>query len=327
MVKLEKAVKAILHAKKIVIACHRNPDGDCIGSLLALGLGLSVLGKQVDMVSQDGVPKRYKELPGADKIKKRISQIPDMAITVDCNAPDMVGRPFKAIIKASQLLEIDHHEYRRPFGTLALIDTKAAAVGEIVYMLLKGLGVSITRAMAQNILTSVIVETNSFRLPAVRPLTFIICAGLLKTGLDFSRLSELIYWSKTKEAVLLLGLCARNLKFANQGEIAWSVITKKDFSSIAGKPEDADSIPDDILCIKTVKIALLFREAGAGMLRVSLRSKGGINIASLADRYGGGGHFDSAGCHIADKKGAIAGFIAGAKELLAKAGGKSLTKQ
>lgn len=316
MMRVKGIVKAISQSRKILIACHVNPDGDCIGSLLALGLGLASIGKRIYMVSQDGVPARYRKLPGAQEIRKRIEKVADMAITVDCNAKEMVGRPFDTIKKTKYILEIDHHEYRKPFGNLFLIETKAAAVGEIVYRLLKQLNVHVAKDIAQNILTSVIVETNSFRLPVVRPFTFTLCAQLLKTGVDFNRLSELIYWSKTKEAAILSGRCMSNLKFIRRGKIAWAVVRRKDFSRIGGKDEDVDSVANDILSIDSVKIAILFRERDKKMLRVSLRSKGRINVASLAYRYGGGGHFDSSGCYIANTEREIAELIERAKELL-----------
>src|SRR3989338_3629209 len=116
------AKQKILAAKDIVICGHINPDGDCIGSLLAMGLGLITMGKRIQMVLQDTVPKKYQGLPGAGRINKRIKETPGLAITVDCNASEMVGRPFTAIRKAKDILEIDHHVYREPFGSLSLID-------------------------------------------------------------------------------------------------------------------------------------------------------------------------------------------------------------
>ena len=299
-----------------MIAGHLNPDGDSIGSLLALGLGLAGMGKDVHMVSKDGVPRVYRKLPGAAKVKRAVKEVPDMAITVDCNTAAMVGEPFAIMKKAKYILEIDHHEFRKPFGNISFVDTKAAAVGELVYRLLISLGVKITRDIAQNILTSIIVETNSFRLPAVRPLTFSLCARLLKTGVDFSRLSDLIYWSKTRQSAMLSGLCMSRLKFAENEKIAWSMVTRKDFSGAKAKDEDVDTVANDILSIEGVKVAVFFREKSASLLRVSIRSKGGINVAAVASLYGGGGHFDSAGCYIANNKRAREGLLKVLKEKL-----------
>lgn len=316
MRKLKEAKRGILDSRSIAIVCHRNADGDCLGSLLALGLGLSTLKKRVLMVSPDGVPSRYQKLPGTSKVKRRIEKVPDMAIAVDCNAKEMLGRPFNVIRKAKYILEIDHHEYRKPFGNLFLVDSKAAAVGELVYQLLKYLNIDITKDIAQNILTSIIVETNSFRLPKVRPFTFRLCDRLLRTGLDYHKLSETVYWSKRKQVAILSGICMSKIKFLKNSKIAWSIISRKEFAEVKGKDEDVDAVADDILAIKTVKIAILFREKSPGFLRVSLRSKGGINVAFLAYKYGGGGHFDSAGCYIPNKKEAITELMREAEEEL-----------
>ncbi|MCK9554362.1 bifunctional oligoribonuclease/PAP phosphatase NrnA [bacterium] len=318
MKNLRQIKKKILSARRIAIAGHVNPDGDCIGSLLAFGLGLNSTGKRAHMLLQDDIPKAYRNLPGANKIKKRMKETPDLAITVDCNTKEMVGAPFNAIKRAKDILEIDHHMYRKPFGTLSLIDGKAAAVGEIIYKLLKSLNIDITKNIARNILTSIIVETNSFRLPSVKPFTFRVCDRLLLTGVDYNRLSEMVYWLKTKEAAVLSGLCMANIHFLKNDKIAWSIATKKDFSRMGGRDEDVDSVANDMLSIETVKIAILFREKSPGLLRVSLRSKGGINVACLAYKYNGGGHFDSAGCLIANKTSSIQEFLKAAAGLLDK---------
>jgi bifunctional oligoribonuclease and PAP phosphatase NrnA len=313
---LNQIKKTILHARSIAVLCHKNPDGDCIGSMLATGLGLACLGKRVYMVSQDGVPRKYANLPGASDVIRDIKQPVDMAITVDSNAKDMLGKPYNIIKASRHILEIDHHEFREPFGNLFLIDTRAAAVGELVYRLLTYLKITITKNIARNILTSIIVETNSFRLPTVQPVTFSICSALLETGIGYHTFAELIYWSKTKQAVLLSALCMARLKFSNTDSLAWSFAKIEDFRNMHGSDEDIDAVATDILLIRTVKIAILFREKSRHKLRVSLRSKGGVNIASLAQQYNGGGHFDCAGCYIANNEHSVQEFLNAAKRLL-----------
>ncbi len=141
---LQKAKDAIRSARTIAISGHVNPDGDSIGSLLALGLGLERMGKAVTMVSTDGVPQRYRMLPGAGRIAKSMRESVDPAITVDCSSKEIVGIVFDSLREAKEILEIDHHDFRRPFGTVSLIDARAAAVGEIIYKLLRQLKVRIT---------------------------------------------------------------------------------------------------------------------------------------------------------------------------------------
>ncbi|MDD5495855.1 MAG: bifunctional oligoribonuclease/PAP phosphatase NrnA [Candidatus Omnitrophica bacterium] len=316
MKSFEQAKKKIMGARTILISGHLNPDGDSIGSILSLGLGLERMGKRVYTVSYDGVPKRYRILPGARRIAKRTDKIPDLAIALDCGTSKLLGPTFELFKKAGSILEIDHHQFRTPFGDASLIDNKAAAVGELVYLLLKDLGVEITKDIAQNILTSIIVETSSFRLPNIRHLTFEICAQLMKKDVNFYKLVDTVFWSKSKEASTLMGLCLSRCKFSDNGKLAWSIVRRGDFKAVGGKDEDVDPVVDEIRAVKDVRIALLFRERKNNLLRVSLRSKGKINIASIAEKYGGGGHFDSAGCYIPHKERYIKSVLRSARALL-----------
>ncbi|MDP8262705.1 MAG: DHH family phosphoesterase [Candidatus Ancaeobacter aquaticus] len=313
---LQKAAQMIRKAKTIMVACHINPDGDTIGSLLSLGLALEKIGKRVHFISQDGVPHRFRCLPGARRIKKKLLKKVDLAISVDCNCPEMLGKPFDSVMIADQVLEIDHHEYRRPYGDFALVDLKVSSVGELIYMLLKKLNIKITCDIAQNILTSIIVETNSFSLPTTNSSTFRVSAELLETGLDFYKLTDMVYWSRTREVALLSGICLARCAFLKCGKIAWSIVRAEDFKRIKGKDEDVDAVADEMRSIKGVKISVLFREKGRGLLRVSLRSKGKINVAHLAELFGGGGHADVAGCYISNRPSLIQNLLKQAAKLV-----------
>ena len=164
MKNFKKFKEAVSIAKDIAIFCHINPDGDTIGSLLSLGLGLESLGKKIYFVSQDGVPRIYRILPRASRVQKKLKKKVDLAIAVDCGAKSLLGRSYLAFKSAKDTVEIDHHGSRESFARISLIDKNAAAVGEIIFKLLKDLNISFDKNIAQNILTSIIVETNSFRL-------------------------------------------------------------------------------------------------------------------------------------------------------------------
>lgn len=313
---LRKVTQAIKRSKSAAIFCHIDPDGDAIGSLLSLGLGLEQIGKKVYFVSWGGVPRNYRTLPAANRVQKSLSKPVDIAIAVDCGSKELLGDNFDSFRKANETVEIDHHAFRQSYASLSLIDEKAAAVGEIVYALLQSLNITVTKDIAQNLLTSIIVETNAFRLPAVRRESFSICAKLLGTGVDFSKLSQQVYWSRRKEAVLLSGICISRLKFLSRERIVWSIVKKSDFLKIGGDDEDLDPFANDMLSINTVEIAIFFRQSHNRYLRVSLRSKGTANVAILARRFGGGGHFDSAGCLIENNPKAINSVLKAAVGLL-----------
>lgn len=314
--KWRKTIKLISQAKTIAVASHVNPDGDTIGSMLALGIGLEQLNKKVYLLSADGVPKRYKNLPGADKVISSLSEKVDLAIAVDCGTSKLLGKVINVFDRADKIISFDHHEFSLAYADVEIIDVSAAAVGEIVYQALNHLKVTITQDVAKNILTSIIVETNSFRLPHVRIKTFQICAQLLKTGVDFYHLTEMVYWSKTKQSLVLSGICLSRCQFLVNGELVWSIIRKKDFDAVSGKDEDVDPVADEMRAMKGVRISVLFREKSNGYLRVSLRSKGHVNVAKLAEEYDGGGHFDVAGCFVSNNQGSIEEFLQKAKRLL-----------
>ncbi len=319
MKELRIAGNAILTSKRIIVAGHINPDGDCIGSLLALGQGLRQLGKIVTMVSPGGVPMRYRGLPGANEIVRRITDsAPDLAIAVDCSARELLGSAVGIFEKSKSILEIDHHDIRSSFGDVQFIEPRAASVGEMVYEILTYLDAEITKEIAENIFTSIVVETSSFSLPNIRPLTFEICAQLLKRGVDFPKLSEMVYWSKPRKVSVLIGFCLSKCRFLHNGKIAVSMLRKKDLKKLQARYEDADSVAGELLTVKGVAIVLFFRESSKGYLRVSLRSKYGADVASLAQSYGGGGHFDAAGCRLANTAKMKHRLIDGALMLLKK---------
>jgi bifunctional oligoribonuclease and PAP phosphatase NrnA len=311
---LAKITQCIEESRSILISGHFNPDGDSIGSLLGLGLGLRQLGKKVYMISADDIPKRYRKLPGASKVVKRVDIAVDAAIAVDCGSKELLGETFKSFLKAKKIIEIDHHQFRKPFGHIRLVDRRAAAVGELIYLVLENLGVTIGADIAKCLLTSIIVETNSFRLPSTNSRTFSLSASLMDKGINFYHLTEMVYWSKSRASLILSGICLGRTKFLKHQRIAYSSVTGADFKKTGACDEDVDAVASDMLSIEGVRVAIFFREKTKKFLRVSLRSKGKINIARVAEQFGGGGHFDSAGCYIDNTAKAISGLLAAAKK-------------
>ena len=318
MASYTQIAQLIKKAKTISIICHINPDGDALGSLLGLGHALKDAKKTVYLVSPDGIPARYRGLPGVELIKRRYPYHThvELALSVDCSSPQLLGHGLKQFLAAQKTVEIDHHAIRKQFADYQLIDSKAAAVGEMIYTLIKHLKISISPAIATNILTSIFVETDSFRLPHIRPMTFKVCEKLFIKNLNFYDIISKIYWTRSKSSVLLSGICLAKTNFLKQGKLAWTLISKKEIADVHGKDEDLDAVADEIRSIDHVQIAILFREKNSHLLRVSLRSKSGINVGMLAENYGGGGHYDVAGCFIPNNIRSINNLIADASKLI-----------
>lgn len=300
---MREVVSRIRRAKVIAVSGHTHPDGDSIGSMLALGLGLQELGKKVYFISQDGVPGKFHELPGACNVIPQLTERVELGLAVDCSTPQMMGEHSGVTENSRAIIGIDHHQFRRPFS-FEVVDTNAAAVGELVFILLWSLKVPIKRPIAENILTSVIVETNSFRLPKVRPFTFMLCAELLKTGVDFRALVDMVYWTRSRATVLLLGKCLERARFAGANRLMWTVLTHKDITRVGASEEDADPIIEEMRSITGVEVSVLFREQKRHY-RVSFRSRGRVNVGKLAETLGGGGHYDSSGVLVGKSWGAM----------------------
>jgi phosphoesterase RecJ-like protein len=306
---MEIICRLISKAESFLIAGHINPDGDSIGSLLSLGLGLMSIGKKVHLISHDSIPEKYRLLPGIPLLVKSCSQPIDLAIAVDCGCKEMLGPVYKSMQNARAIMEIDHHQSRTSFANYSLIDPLASAAGELVYELLHHLNIPISADIAQNILTSIIIETNIFRVPDIRSQTFSTCATLLRTGVDFYKLTEKTYWNISRQTAILSGLCMSRCQFTAQGTLAYSILYQKDLRKHNAAESDADPIAEKLRQISGVKIGILFREKNNKHIRVCLRSRGGINVAFIAEHFGGGGHFSAAGCTIPNKKSAIKEFI------------------
>ncbi|HOW35443.1 MAG TPA: DHH family phosphoesterase [Candidatus Omnitrophota bacterium] len=307
--KLKSTADLIRKSHKIIIACHANPDGDAIGSMLGLGLGLIKMGKSITMLCQDRIPRRYAELPLVSRIHRQHKGEADLAISIDCASMLQLSKLERAFAMSQRIVEIDHHTYRTRFGDVQLINRSACSVGEIIFELLKELKIPLDKTIAECLLTSMLVETSSFSRQDVKRVTFDICAQIMDTGVNFRKVSECYYLRKRLASMHLSGLCLVRTKMRANNQLAWSIIYKKDFERFKGKQEDIDPVPDDMMMIEDVKIVLLFREIEGNMLRVSLRSRHGIDIGYLASIYGGGGHHDVAGCRIHNNKRTIEKFI------------------
>jgi bifunctional oligoribonuclease and PAP phosphatase NrnA len=295
---IKKAVDAIRKAKKIIIACHVNPDGDTIGSQLALGLALLHMDKKVLLLSQDGVPTRFQFLPGSELIQSSCGETADVAIAVDCGSKMQLGSIQPIFFRCKTTIQIDHHDFGDSFGKLQVVEEEASAVGEIVYELIRALKLEITPSIATCLLTSIIIDTGAFRFSNIRPKTFDICSKLIKTGVDLQHLIEESYWKKTRSTMKLAAYSVLHTEYSSSGTVAWSTVYQKDFQKFGAQLSDGDAVADDLRSIEGVKIAAVFRETPTGRFRVSMRSKHGINVAAVARLFGGGGHHNSAGCSI-----------------------------
>ena len=275
---------------------HVHPDGDVLGTLLALGLGLNAAGWSVTCAGPHPIPDVLNFLPGAKawQVWRTVPCAFDVIVLTDCPNPDRTeGLLDAARGPASRVLNIDHHPDNRRYGTLNWIDPTAAATGEMVFDLVKALGHRITPEIALNLFTAIHTDTGSFRYSNTTPRTFRIAAELTASGAEPALVSDRLYQRRAPDALDTLGRVLRRVSVSDDGRIAWLTVPRGLASEAFLAAEDLVTYPRSI---EGVEVALLLREEAEGLVKASLRGKGQVAVNRVAQRFGGGGHENAAGC-------------------------------
>lgn len=299
----ELIMNAFNGAKNIVLIGHVAPDGDTIGSILALKEicnnfeGIN----QIDIVISGEIPSVYKFLPGVNCFTRpdNDSLLPeyDLAIAVDVASKDRVGYAEKVFDRARISMVIDHHGTNPSFSHYNLIDSTASATGELLYEFAQFLNLKITKDMAINLYTTILTDTGGFKFSNTTARTFSICSELVKAGADPYSIYQNCYGSKPLKMVQLHSHCISNVNLTDNDRIAWSVITRKLLHDLGAIDEHTEGIVESFKVIDTVEISALFKETIDGNIKVSLRSKD-KNVCSVAKEFNGGGHTLAAGCTL-----------------------------
>ena len=292
----EAAIAAIIEVlrqgERFLVCSHSRPDGDAVGSMLATGMLLEQMGKRADLVTADRIPSIYRGLPEADGIRTalRVHGPYDAVILLEC---DGLERAKLRGLEPFFHINIDHHATGRRFGHLNWIDRHAASVGEMVYRLVNKAGGRITPEMATCLYTTILTDTGGFCYGATRASTFALAQKLTEAGADPVRIAQEIYFSTATSKLLLLGSALSNLK--REGKLAWLWVTHQDMVRTCAAEEDCEGIVNYAICIAGVEAAVFLRELPEKGIRLSLRSKGKVNVSAIAAKLGGGGHENAAG--------------------------------
>ena len=298
---LNETAAAIMAVKRPLICGHVSPDGDCLGSAFALALALRGLGIEAVTAGPDPVPETLSFLPGAGAFHAGSPPAGDFdaLITVDCPEKHRLGREYQELPPGfSTVIAIDHHPSPNPYGTCNYIDIKAAAVGEIIYDLLPLMDIKLNVDLAVCLYTAIVTDTGSFLYDNTTADTHRRMVGLLETEAPLNRINTLIYEEKPLAAHLLLREALKTLTISRDGKVAWLWISREALGVAGARDEDADGIVNSARSIKGVHIAILFHEQAGGKIKVSMRSKSEANVASIAAKFGGGGHKRASGCNL-----------------------------
>lgn len=299
MTNLTDIADAIRRSKSLLICGHIMPDGDCLGSVLALGLSLEATGKKVVMAGPDPIPAIYEFLPGADRFQA--GPPPDGAydtfIALDCSVPGRLGKDYQEFLARKIVsINIDHHAGPGIMGTYCYIDTTAAAVGEIIFDLLKSMQVNISSEVVINLYTAIVTDTGSFQYDNVTPGTHRRVAELLELGVPGAKINVALHEEKPKAALVLLREALHTLTTTPCGKVCSMTVTRKMLKSTGAVDEHTEGLVSYCRSLKGVEVGLLFREILDGTYKVSLRSKHIVDVNKLAAQFGGGGHPRAAGC-------------------------------
>lgn len=291
-------IKELKKCNSVLISAHVNPDGDALGSQLGLALALRKWNKQVTMHNLDAVPEIYRFLPHADEISvgKEIQDTYDAVIVVDADPP-RTGL-FDKGCPAKTLINIDHHVTNERMWKLTWLDTDAAATGLMIYKFVQALGVPIDAEIALCLYTSILTDTGSFRYTNTSPESMRVCATLIEAGADPWLVTENVYESFRYERLKLLGIVLDNMERTKDGRIGWAVVSQDLYRQTKTSAPDTDNFVNFVRSVKGVEVAAFFRQTAASQYKISLRSKGRVDLSAFAQTLGGGGHKNAAGCTL-----------------------------
>ena len=294
---LRNIVEAIRARQRFVISSHSRPDGDSIGSQLAAAYALRALGKQVTVVNADPAPPPLMQFPGVPEIRiaDRADGEFDAAIIMECGD---LARTGVAGLERFFVINIDHHPGNSAYGQANWFDASAAACGEMVFDLVRELNVPLTRDIATHIYLAILTDTGSFHYSTLSPRTFDICRETLEAGVDPVLVARNVYDSNNIGRLKLFGALLNAMQIDPTARIAIMYFDHEMARRTGGTYEDTEGIINLPLTVKEIQAVVFFKRAEGDEYRVSMRSKGDIDIGAVAKEFGGGGHKNAAGCTV-----------------------------
>lgn len=297
-------IKQLVEAhQRIGIISHFRPDGDAIGSTLALGLALESMGKQVTLWNEDGVPARYAFLRGAERIEPLPAAVPadlELLICVDTGDIKRLGDRAAALFAGfPAVADIDHHATNSCYGHCNVVEGGEAACGFVLFKMLKEWGVTLTPAMADALYVAINTDTGSFQYSSTTPAVMRAAAELMECGIDVAELNRRVYQEKPLTELRVAGEVVNNMVVEEGGTISHYSMTTETKQRMGLGLEDTKDLVDIIRVVSGVKVSVIFEELGDGRIRMSLRSKDArVSVADIAVQFGGGGHAMAAGIRM-----------------------------
>lgn len=297
-----KIAHFLLSHERFLFVCHPSPDGDMLGSAMALSLGLKACGKKAVIYSKDRLVEAYESLPGMGSITHAAPRGGfDAVITIDCGDIKRLMPYYGKWLNETKIINIDHHKSNTKFGEIAFVDTSYAAVGEQVYEILKAMNVRINASIAFHLYLSIMTDTGNFRFSNTTSRTFEIAAALVRAGINPEDMYSLVYENRSLERLKFLSECINSLQFFEGGQIAVLPVTLKLMRRCGVSEPDTQEILDVVRTLKGVRVTLLLKEKKGNEIKISLRSRA-FDVNRIASKFGGGGHRAAAGCDLKETR-------------------------
>lgn len=307
----------IRQRRRFLVTSHVRPDGDAIGSSMAMALALRCLGKDVRVVMRDPAPPPMAAFAGVSEIElaTRVDDAADAVLVMECG--DLARTGLDGLADAF-LINVDHHDGNTRFGALNWLDLSAAACGEMVFDLIRALGVPLSREMAEHVYLAVLTDTGSFRHSHITARTFEVCRACAEAGVDAAALARTVYDSYPLARLKLAAAVLNRMELDETGRVAVISVDRAQAAAYGASYEDTEGLINQPLTVKEIQAVVFFKEQGPGDWRVSLRSKGDIDVSAIARQFGGGGHRNAAGCSAT---GTLPELATRFRELVAQAAG------
>ena len=292
---LTQVADAIRARRRFVVVSHARPDGDAIGSQVAMALALRALGKDVRMVAHDPAPQQMQDFPGVSEIRllDHLDDVGDAVLFMECGD---VRRPGVTGLDRGFVINIDHHPGNTMYGALNCIDLGAAACGEIVFDLITELGVPVSVEIATHVYLAILTDTGGFHYSHISPRTFEICRRCVEAGLDPTAVSRTIYDNNNLGRVRIWGAVLNDMGLSADGRVATLRMDRALAARCGATYDDTEGLINFPLTVKEIQAVVFFKESGPGDWRISMRSKGEVNVNAIAREFGGGGHTNASGC-------------------------------
>lgn len=296
---IDRIVGQIACHKRFLVTTHVYPDGDAIGSQIALCILLKRMGKEVELINSFPLPARYKFLPNSKLIKHNVTlPYSEVAFVLDVGSKGRLGNMRDHVNSIKTVINIDHHLGNDRFGVINWLDSHMSSVGEQIFHLYKYMKLEIRKPEAICLYTAIVTDTGSFQYSNTSAETHLAVSELLETGIEHTEICNQIYQNIPISKIKLLQLALETLSFDAKGKIGYMFITSDMYSKACATEEDSEEIVEYARNAEGVEVGILFKQHSKGNIKISFRSKGKINVNKIASKFGGGGHHNASACTI-----------------------------